>query len=147
MPSISRFIISIALVFATDAESRAFPLAEANHAQDLRARQVATSATATSTNIGSEVASNILGAVAAGASVSSASVAAASASVASVASNLQAEDSICNADSNRNQTAWNDFDMGDWFKNQCVNVRNPLNHGGTKYDTGPNLIPSATGTT
>lgn len=130
---ISRSAILLALVFATHVASRAFPPSEANDAHGLRARQIATSATATATDTGSVVAGNILGALAAGVSASSASVAAAAASAASVASTIEAEDSICNADSNRNQTAWNDFDIGDWFKNQCANSQNSPNNGTTNH--------------
>ena len=147
MPPIPRFLISLALVFATQVESRAFPLAEANDGHGLRARQVATSAAATATDVGSGVAANLLGVLAAGASASSASVAAASASAASVASTLEAEGSICNGDSDRNQTAWVQFDIGDWFKNQYVKSTDSLDNGIADHYIGQKPIPSTIGTT
>lgn len=124
MPSIPRFVIILALVFTKQVEPRAFPLAKATDAHDLRARQVATSVTATATDEGSVVAGNIISLLAIGASMSSASVEAAVASVAAVASTIEVEDSICNGDSDRNQTAWIEFDMGDWFKNQYIRYLN-----------------------
>lgn len=124
MPSIPCFAIILALVFVSQVEPRAFPLAEATEAHDLCARQVATSATATATNEGSVAAGNLINLLAAGASMSSVSVEAAVASVAAVASTTEAEASICNADSDRNQTAWIDFDMGDWFKNKYARSLN-----------------------
>ena len=147
MPSIPRFVISLALVFATQVESRAFPLAEANDVHGLRARQVATSATATATDVGSVAAGNLLGAFAAGASASSASVAAASASAASVASTVEAEGSICNGDTDRNMSAWVQFDIGDWFKNQYVKSTDSPNNGVADHYIGQSFIPSTIGTT
>ena len=148
MPSIPCFIIIFASIFTTQADSRAFHLAEATNVHDLRARQVATSATATASNVGSEVAGNVVSLLAIGASMSSASVEAAAASISAVASNTKAEDSICNADSNRNQAAWIEFDMGDWFKNKCARSLNPLSNAATAdCSIGPDTILLTIGTT
>ena len=147
MPSIPCFVVILALIFATQVESRAFPLAEATDAKDLRARQVATSAAASATDVGSIVAGNIQSLLALGASMSSASVEVAMASASAVASTMDAEHFICNADSNRNQTAWIEFNVGDWFKNQYVNSPNSLSSVAVDCFIEPNTIPSITGTT
>lgn len=146
MSLIPRFVTILALIFATQVESRAFPLAEATDAHDLRARQVATSAAATATDEGSVVAGNIISLLAIGASMSSASVEAAVASAAAVASTIETDDSICNADSNRNQTAWIEFDMGNWFINQYAKSPNSLSNVAVHCFIDANFIPSTIGT-
>ena len=147
MPSIPRYVMLFALIFATQVESRAFPLAEATDAHGLRARQVATSAAATATDEGPIVAGNIISLLAAGASMSSASLGAAVASASAVASTVETDDSICNADSDRNQTAWIEFDMGNWFINQSAKSPNPLGSVAVDYFIDANFIPLTIGTT
>lgn len=82
-----RPIVCVALFFV--AHCLTFPLAEVEQSHGLHARQAATSAAATATDVGSVVAGNIIAVLAAGADASSASVTATSATA--VATNVGSE--------------------------------------------------------